>query len=76
MSITLTEHIYSTEDTLYQIVYDKRFRREIYNLKTRSDGLKSEEIKTRFDKLNEKYRETHLSTGTLKETLSGDKIKR
>jgi len=30
----LIEHIYRSEDTLYQIIFDRRFRPEIYRLKT------------------------------------------
>jgi hypothetical protein len=31
---TFMTHVYNTEDSLYQILYDKSYRPEVYKLKT------------------------------------------
>ena len=58
MNCALISHVYNTEDTLYQIIFDKRFRREIYNLKTaKRDGQDDPtELNKRYSTLVEKYK--------------------
>ena len=52
-NMALIEHIYRTEDTLYQIIFDRRFRPELFRLKVeetrRSDAAKRQsEILDKF----------------------------
>ena len=53
-SAAFLEHIYKTEDTLFQIAYDKRFRPKIYKLCTeevREDALQ------RYESLCNEYKQ-------------------
>ena len=52
---TLLEHIYTTEDTLFQIAYDRRFRPELYRLKT--EGTIANDAAQRYQLLLTRYRE-------------------
>ena len=47
------EHMYSTEDTLFQVIFDKKFRPEIYRLKI--EDHKHEELAKRYNDILIKY---------------------
>ena len=57
VNTALFEHIYSTEDTLYQIVFDKKYQPELYRLKTEAlDGRQADELAKRYQEIQQKYR--------------------
>ena len=61
VNTTLFEHIYSTEDTLYQIVFDKKYQPELYRLKTEVvDGRQGAELAKRYQEVQQKYRQRRL----------------
>ena len=62
--MALIEHIYSSEDTLYQIIFDKKYQPELYRLKMTSneggDKKGHDEILRRYREVQEKYRKRRL----------------
>ena len=52
VNTALFEHIYSTEDTLYQIVFDKKYQPELYRLKTEVvEGHQGAELAKRYQEI-------------------------
>lgn len=47
------EHMYSTEDTLFQVIFDKKFRPEIYRLKI--EDHKNTDLAKRYNDILIKY---------------------
>ena len=57
--MALVEHIYSSEDTLYQIIFDKKYQPELYRLKMTAmlDESRQESSKKSHDDFLKRYRE-------------------
>ena len=53
MRLWFSEHVYWTEDTLFQVLFDKTYRPQIYRLKSRSDlnHDKANELAGRYKEL-------------------------